>query len=401
MEQGEFELEVTEMAHRGEAMGRLDGKVVFVPYAIPGEVVLVRPRLEKKDYLEAEIVEILKSSPYRIDGACAGFGRCGGCNWQHIEYGYQLELKKQVVENQLQRVGKIANPTVKPVLPAVRQWHYRNRGDFSVNKEGYLGFRRRGTHKFVPVRECRLMHPQINELLSRLQGKCTRTRSAAHKTSNVCIRYGVNTGEWLIQPFLDLPDVPTGQPFYREKLGEHLFVVSAASFFQVNTLQAEKLVAVVENCVQPTGEDLLMDAYAGVGTFARALAEKVRRVIAVEEAGSAAKDAAVNLQGFANVQYFREKTEKFLGQLTEKVDVVIMDPPRAGCFRTALEALVRLAPAKVIYVSCDPATLARDLGFLVENGFTLTEVQPVDMFPQTYHIECVATLNQGDGSFVS
>jgi len=397
MEEREFELEVTEMAHRGEAIGRLNGKVVFVPYAIPGEAVLVRPRLEKKDYLEAEIVEIRRPSPYRIEGACAGFGRCGGCNWQHIEYAGQLELKRQVVENQLRRVGKIDNPQVKPVLPAVRQWHYRNRGDFSVNKEGRLGFRMRGTHKFVPVQDCRLMHPQINELLSRLQGKCARSRSAARKTSNVCIRYGVNTGDWLIQPFLDLPDVLTGQPFYREKLGDYLFTVSAASFFQVNTWQAEKLIAVVENYVRPTGEELLVDAYAGVGTFARALAEKVRRVIAVEEAGSAAKDAAVNLKGLANVEYIREKTEKFLGRLTEKVDVVILDPPRAGCFRTALEALVRLAPAKVVYVSCDPATLARDLGFLTENGFTLGEVQPVDMFPQTYHTESVVKLERAKG----
>ncbi len=392
MDQREFELEITEMAHRGEAVGRLNGKVVFVPFAIPGEVVLVRPRLEKKDYLEAELVEIRKPSPHRIEGACAAFGRCGGCNWQHIEYGYQLELKRQVVEDQLRRVGKIANPVVKPVLPAVRQWHYRNRGDFSVNKEGYLGFRVRGTHKFVPVQDCRLMHPQVNELLSLLQGKCAR--SAARKTHNVCIRYGVNTGEWLIQPFLDLPDVPTGQPFYREKLLDHLFVISAASFFQVNTLQAEKLITLVEDCIRPTGEEVLVDAYAGVGTFAKALAGKVRRVIAVEEAKSAVKDAAVNLEGFANVRYYKAKTEDFLGQVTERADVVILDPPRAGCFRPALEALVRLAPAKVVYVSCDPATLARDLGFLVENGFTLGEVQPVDMFPQTYHVECVVSLKR-------
>ncbi len=387
----QFKLEITEMAHRGEAMGRLNGKVVFVPQAIPGEVVVAKPRLEKKDYMVAEIVEVLQPSPYRIEGACEVFGRCGGCSWQHIEYPYQLELKKQVVENQLRHVGKIDNPVVRPVIPSEQQWHYRNRADFSVNREGYLGFRMRGTHKFVPVQSCRLMHPRINVLLSTLHGKCARNTS--RKTHNICIRYGVKTGEFLIQPFLDLPEMPTGQPFYREKLFAHLFVISAASFFQVNTLQAEQLITVVENYLQPRGEELLVDAYAGVGTFAKALAGKVRQVIAVEEAKSAVKDAAVNLQEFKNVRYYKEKTEDFLGKITEKVDVVILDPPRAGCFRPALEALVRLAPEKVIYVSCDPATLARDLGYLCSHGFTLLEVQPVDMFPQTYHVECVASIH--------
>ncbi|MGQ9823891.1 MAG: class I SAM-dependent RNA methyltransferase [Desulfotomaculales bacterium] len=385
-------LRITGMAHGGEGMGRLNGKVVFVPFTIPGELVLVRPVQEKKDYVVAEAQDILEPSPHRTAAGCEGFGRCGGCNWQHIDYSHQLELKRRIVEEQLFRIGKIESAVVRPVLLSEQHWHYRNRGDFSVNRDGFLGFKMRGTHRFVPVSSCRLMHPRINELLSLLQGKCGP--GAAKKTHNVCIRYGVNTGEFLIQPFLGVSGVPTGQPFFRERLFSYRYVISAASFFQVNTLQAEQLVSVVEKYIQPRGDELVLDAYAGVGTFARALADKVGRVIAVEEAGSAVRDAALNLQDCPNVRYYRDKTEDFLCKLNEKADVVILDPPRAGCFRSALEALVNLAPEKIVYVSCDPATLARDLGYLCTHGFVLKEVQPVDMFPQTYHVECVALLKR-------
>jgi len=381
-------LSLTDMAFQGGAIARHDGQVVFVAYGIPGEEAIVQVERRSKDYLMGRVVEVLSPSPHRVQAPCPYFGTCGGCQWQHIDYAHQTELKARIVADQLRRIGKFQEPPVLPTIPAVETWNYRNHARFSAGRRhGDLGFTTLLRRRFLPIDRCLIMHPWINDVLERLQGKCPGLHQVA-------VRYGVKTGQALIHPSLEEidPSIPSGQPWYEDELLGRRFRISGASFFQVNTLQAEVLAEVVRQKLALAPDQVLLDAYAGVGTFAVLLAPYVKRVIAVEESSSAVADAVINQAGIDNITFYEGKVEAILPELTERPDAAILDPPRVGCHPDTLAAVLALAPARVVYVSCDPATLARDLRALCDGGYGLLDVQPVDMFPQTYHIEVVATL---------
>ncbi|WP_038059068.1 MULTISPECIES: 23S rRNA (uracil(1939)-C(5))-methyltransferase RlmD [Thermodesulfovibrio] len=384
----EIEITLTGIAHLGEAIGKHNGKVVFVPYAIPGETVKAKIIKDEKDYCRAEILDIIEPSFFRENPPCKLFGICGGCSFQHVAYSYQIKLKEIVVMEQLKRIGGFENPEdfTNLTLKAESPYNYRNRADFSINRQNLLGFKIRGTHKFLHVECCHIMHDKINKMLSLLQGKKPK-----RKSHNITIRYGINTGTWLIQPEMDTVEIETGQKFYYERLLGKDFIISAPSFFQVNTYQAEKLIQTVLNYI--TQEDkTVIDAYAGVGTFTVFLAQKAEKVIAIEESRSAYKDAQINIKNFDNITYLCKKTEEALFESKINGDAIVIDPPRVGCMKEVLQAIAEKKIKKVIYVSCEPSTLARDLKYLKEMGYKLKEIQPVDMFPQTYHIENVALM---------
>ncbi|MBI4198405.1 MAG: septum formation protein Maf [Chloroflexi bacterium] len=389
MERGQWlRLTLSGMGRLGEALAEAEGKPIFVFGGIPGEEVVAEVIAERRRYVTAEVVEVLTPSPHRVHAPCPSFGACTGCQWQHIAYPHQLELKRQAVAEALKRVGGLLGVEVRPTLPSPQEFGYRNHARFTVGRrEGVLGYVHRERRRYVEVQACMIMDPWINEAMGKLRGHCA-------ETSQLAVRYGTRSGSWLIQPALSDPGLAltTGQKHYTEVVNGVPFRVASPSFFQVNTPQAECMADLVKEALALTGKEVVVDAYAGVGAFAALLAPYARTSIAIEESSSAIADAQVNLASFQNVSILKGKTEELLGQLEPLVDAVVLDPPRVGCQPEALAALARLAPARVAYVSCDPETLARDLKVLCHGPFQVAWVQPLDMFPQTYHVEAVALL---------
>jgi 23S rRNA (uracil1939-C5)-methyltransferase len=402
-----FELHLTDMAHGGDALGRCEGKVIFVPYAIPGEEALVEVVEDKGSYTRAQLVEVLSPSPHRVDPPCPHFGpgKCGGCQWQHIAYQAQLEFKAAVVRNQLARLGRLPDAPVKWTIPSASPWRYRNHVQFAVSDEGRLGFVATDGRRVEAIEVCYLLHPLLEELFAALDLELPGL-------VRLSLRAGISTGDQMIifetqgdePPALE-SDLPVscvlllsdgtpvnliGSNYITEVVAGRRFRISATSFFQVNTAAAEELVRVVGEYLAPTGDEVLLDAYCGVGTFALSLADQVGHVIGIEENTGAVADARLNAAELANVEFIEGSVEALLPQLDKRIDLAVIDPPRQGCKPEALTALIELAPRRIVYVSCDPATLARDARWLADGGYQLVEVQPVDMFPQTYHIESVA-----------
>ena len=382
-------VQLDDIAFEGGALAHDGPRIVFAEYGIPGETVSVELLRSRAGVAMGRVVAVLKSSPDRVDAPCPYFGACGGCQWQHITYPRQLTFKEHIVREQLRRIGRFINPPVSPAVAAENPWGYRNHLRFTAKRRGEVGFVQRGSHRFLRVDHCLIADDHVNDALPGLQGKC----GGMHQLT---FRVGVNTDEMLVHPDLKAiePSIESGQRFYHEEILGRRFRISGASFFQTNTAQTERLVGLVRDCLDLGENETLVDAYAGVGTFAVILAPLVHRVVAIEESAAAVDDAMVNIAGMPNIQYYKGKVEELLPEISEPADVLILDPPRQGCDAKALEAVIQMAPNRIAYVSCDPSTLARDLRILVDGGFELREVTPVDMFPQTHHIECVATLRR-------
>ena len=389
----QLELILDGMIASGECAAIWNGEPATVFGGIPGERVLAELVRRQRDRIAARVVEVLDPSPHRITPKCEYFWPCTGCQWQHISYEHQLELKQEWVSAKLAKKPALQGLIIQSPIASQNIIGYRNHARFTIGPGGTLGYVNSITRKFIRIDRCDLMHPSINDALTKLQGHCA-------ETTQLSIRYGVNTGNYLIQPKLVGSDIglESGQKHYTESMLGREFRVASPSFFQVNTATAEAMVQIVGEQLKLTTESILVDAYAGVGVFATLLANRCKEVIAIEESSAAVKDARVNAEGIPNVEFRLGKTEDIMGALGIIPDAVILDPSRQGCDRRALEATIKLAPKKIAYVSCEPTALANDLAILVEGPFQVDLVQPIDLFPNTHHTECLVILSLKDES---
>lgn len=409
------DVDLTEMAFGGDAIGRVEGKVFFVPYGLPGERVRVGLERRKPDYATARLHEVVQPAPGRIAPPCPYFGQCGGCQWQHATYPLQLAMKRQVVVDQLRRIGGFpsAEELVREPIGMMEPWEYRNHVRFSLGRKyGDVGYTYRQSHRLLPIAHCAIAHPAIDTVLSAIQRRCAGLR--AHQ---ITVRYGCNTGALLVNPALPMvPELETGQLELQEEVLDRRFRISAASFFQVNTRRevrsipesivgpwtvtreglysmTDLLALLVLDRLQPQPEDTIVDAYSGVGTFSILIAPRCGRVIAIEESPAATRDAQRNAPDVENVRFLTGRIEDVLPSLgQDRIDGLVLDPSRVGCSPAVIRALLDRHPRRLVYVSCDPATLARDLRLLHQGGYTVESVEPIDLFPQTYHVETVTTL---------
>jgi len=404
-------LHLETMTYGGDALGtRLccapggaGGKAIFVRGGITGEWVRAEIVEEHDHFARAQVTDVIESSPERIQPRCPHFGfssnSCGGCTWQHIDYAAQLRFKTEIVREQLRRIGKIADAPVREALPSPDVWAYRNYAQFSVTQDGQLGFQAARSNRVIPIKVCYIVQPPIAEFLSQQSVASASLDSVADAFRHVGIkRVDVRTSGSQLAMALER-DGRCAQSDTRIEFRVKgvSFRVSAESFFQVNTSLVETLVNLVLNRLDLRGGETILDAYCGVGLFSRFVAPVAGRVIGIESSHSAVGDARENLAQFAHVDLHEGRVEQTLASLDPPIDAAILDPPRAGCGQHVIEAVVDKQIKRLVYVSCDPATLARDARQLVNRGYRLMDVQPVDMFPHTFHIEAVTLWSRNGG----
>jgi 23S rRNA (uracil1939-C5)-methyltransferase len=398
-----FDIELSQHTYGGECLGRLpDGRAVFVSFTLPGERVRARLVEDRKGFARAELIEVQRPSRERVKPRCPHFATCGGCHYQHMDYPAQLRAKETVLRDQLVRIAGIAEPVLRPAVPSPSPWNYRNTVQFHLSPAGKLGFQAAGGAQVVEIRECHLPDPALNDLWPLLNFE-------PGTLDRVAIRLGAD-GEALMMleaeqaPELSIEELPlsavlfsedemmvlAGDDFTVQEVKGRPFRVSAGSFFQVNTPMAGLMVEQVLRLLDPGADDVVLDLYCGVGLFSAFFAPHVREVIGVELSLPACADFAVNLDEFDNISLYEGAVEQVLPELKLSPTLAVVDPPRAGLEKPALDALVVLRPRKIAYVSCDPATLARDAKRLLEAGYILEESTPFDLFPQTYHIESIS-----------
>ena len=433
----EATITITRLAHRGHGVGTLHGRTIFVPRTAPGDVVQVRLTDQRSRYAFGEVVALQQASPWRVPAPCPLYEQCGGCHLQHLDYARQLESKTQQVQDALTRIGKLPEVPVAPMLGSPQPFAYRNKVLYHYDPgTGALGLvERRGT-QILDMPRCVISDPRADAVMARLRALAATHGGLRQSLHQVQVQVGQRTAEVLVTVIVHTPlsaalqqvlwehlrDLATGVMMHHkahdtpavfdgtttsiagatcihERIGTQRFRIEPQAFFQVNTVQMERLYALVQEAAALRGHEVVLDLYSGGGTIALTLAPQCGCVYAVDNDRQAmllAQQQSLAC-GITNCQFRTGKVERILYRyLAQRVraDVAILDPPRAGCRPEALQALALMRLTRLVYVSCSPPTLARDLRLLHDLGYRTTVVQPVDMFPQTYHIECVATLTR-------
>ncbi|MBW1920942.1 MAG: 23S rRNA (uracil(1939)-C(5))-methyltransferase RlmD [Deltaproteobacteria bacterium] len=452
------ELRIEKVAYGGEGIGRLHGLVFFVRGGIPGDRVLAKVVRKKRTYAQARVTEILEASPDRITPPCPYSGYCGGCQWQNARYEAQLKYKKVLVEDSLSGIPSLRDTPIHGVIASPKQFGYRNKMEFSFSdrrwflpgelpwennqKHFALGLHIPGTfHKVLDVNSCLLQNEKGNELLREIKNYAKNSGIPAYglKTHQgfwrfLALRHGAHSDEWMVNiitselkldilnPLAEVlsnrfPEVKTivnninsrkasiavgekeivlvGQGTISDRIGPFFFQISANSFFQTNSPAAQKLYGKVADYAELNGAELVLDLYSGTGTIPVFLSGVAQGIIGMEIMADAVRDAEINCRKncITNCRFVLGDIKDNLKNLKVKPDVLIIDPPRAGMHKDVLSGVMELGAEKVVYVSCHPMTMARDLAKMSED-YRVLEVQPVDMFPHTYHVEAVAKLRR-------
>ncbi|SUP41737.1 23S rRNA (uracil(1939)-C(5))-methyltransferase RlmD [Veillonella criceti] len=441
-----YEITIQGLGTSGEGVGRYEGFTVFIPFVLPEEQVKAKITLVKKNYAIGEVVDILKPSPHRVEPICPVYGTCGGCQLQHVSYEEQLHLKTQNVRDIMERIGKTNPALVQPALGPNSPWGYRNKMQIPVgfeNDQAALGFYARGSHAIVPCTNCAIQDDGNNKIAAVCERLLRETKLQPYNemTGDGMIRHIigrigksgwmviiVSTSKtllkadyWVSEIRKALPEVTSivlnhnpkktnvimgrdctllwGEETITDTIDELEFRLSPHSFFQVNPIQTTVLYKKALEFAQLTGKETVIDAYCGTGTISLFLAKQAKHVIGIEIVEPAIVDAKANAKrnGITNAEFIAADAAKEMPALVKrgvKADVVVFDPIRAGCKEEVLKAAATMEPERMVYVSCNPASMARDIVVLRELGYEVEIVQPVDMFPMTSHCEAVALLRK-------
>lgn len=444
-----YEVPVLRLGTSGEGVGRYENFTIFIPRALPGETVRARIQLIKKNYAIAELTGIVTASPDRIKPHCPVYDQCGGCQLQHMSYEGELKEKRQQVEDAIVRIGHLSHVPVLPVLGAPSPWHYRNKMQFPVAAAGRgkvaIGCFAASTHKVIDVADCAIQKEDNNAIIRVVRQWMKDFKIPAYDEDartgivrHIMGRVGVHTGEIMVclvtagdmVPHMkdlvqrlrrDIPGLTSivqnvntrhtnvilgpktrtiyGSDTIHDSIGPLTFHISAQSFFQVNSEQAQRLYEQALDFANLKGNETVADVYCGTGTITLFLARKARQVYGIEIVAPAIRDAVRNARDnhVKNAEFILGDAVYKLPELIRegvRPGVIVLDPPRAGCGEPVLKAIAQSRPERVVYVSCNPATLARDLAYLDQHGYQTIKVQPVDMFPRTHHVECVALLSR-------
>ncbi|SJZ33020.1 23S rRNA (uracil(1939)-C(5))-methyltransferase RlmD [Selenihalanaerobacter shriftii] len=439
-------IELENLAYGGDVVGRKDGFAIFISEGVPGEKVKIEITKVKKNYARAKIIEIIEPADERITGKCEVSSACGGCQLQHINYPAQLEYKQEIVRDAVERIGHLQEVQIKPVIGMENPYFYRNKAQFPLglkDEEVITGFYAAGSHQIIDMSECLIQHQLINRIIKKSieliedyeitiynektnkgllrhlvvrVGVCTNQAMLVFVTNGDRLPYEQEISQKLMSEISELISIQqninqqktnvilgdktcllAGKNKIIDYIGNIRYKISAESFFQVNTLQAKRLYDQVLKYADLTEEERVVDAYCGIGSISLYLAQDAKEVYGIEVVSQAIKDAKENakLNQIDNCNFEVGKVREVLPKLRAEglaPEVVVVDPPRKGCHQEVLEAFLELAPEKIIYVSCNPSSLARDLKFLTADDYKVEVIQPVDMFPQTYHIESVAKI---------
>jgi 23S rRNA (uracil1939-C5)-methyltransferase len=392
------ETQIGDVAFGGDGVGRISDLVLFVPFTVDGDEAEVEITEVKKRYTRGRLVRTVTPSVHRAAPPCPYYNRCGGCRMQHIDYAHQLEIKRRQVGQTLRRIAKLSPPNVAPVVPSPLPYGYRGKAEFHL-EEGRggrrLGLMALATNDIVEVERCGICDDSINRKLGELRARLVR--------GDVCGE-GDRQIIWSDEPGDPPVGVATGcgkAPDVTRIVRGKRLTVPYRGFFQANTALVEELVDQVAGMCALSGGETIVDAYGGVGLFSLFLGERAGRLFGIEGDREAVRCAEINLrrEGLGQAEFLQGDVADVLdrefvhGQT--KVDVVVLDPPRDGCGREVIERAAAIGPERIVYVSCNPATQARDIGDLSERGYALSRLQPLDMFPQTAHIEVVALLARG------
>ena len=443
-----YVVEIIDQGHEGQGVAKIEGFAVFVESALPGEKVEIKIVKVASSHAFGKLIKIIENSPVRIEPECGVYKRCGGCQLQHMSYEAQLQFKTERVKNAIQRIGGLEGVKVLDTIGMNEPKKYRNKSQNPIGMDNgivVMGFYANRTHEIISGGDCLIQHPEglkiaeiIREFLEKKQIPAYDEKTGKGIVRHIITRVGVNTGESMAvivsnadklpysQELVEYlrqrkPEITSvvlninkkntnivlgeknvmlyGRDYIVDQIGKYRFKISPNSFFQVNPVQTEVLYRKAIEYAELKGDEVVFDLYCGIGTISMFLSEKAGKVYGVESVEPAVKDAVENakLNGIENVEFICGEAETVVPEMYGKgirADVVVLDPPRKGCERVLLDTVVRMEPEKIVYVSCNPATLARDLKILAEEGYVAEEVQPVDMFPHTYHVEAIVLLQR-------